>query len=202
MKLRTTFFVILVFLASVQSTRANTISHFSQEETDAFLWLEKVKISSKFRCSSLSENDQEILLNGLKSDENTVKQTYLNLCTAICATLPTSDVKYQPAFVATIMNKLGDLPIDTNFQPTDVLSARWHVFKTLLTPEEKQSVWEKNYRNNPEKAYSALKKAGSLFAIELAKLGIIEDNIEAKTAAAQEYTQQRIDLLKIEYGEE
>jgi hypothetical protein len=198
MKLKIIACFLSAFLYTAQSESATTFAkpYFSDEEVNAFRWFERIKIESKFRCSSLSLQDQAVLLNNVGLEESKIRQAYLNLTNAILERAP--EKKYDSTFIVAIMDKLSNLPTH-NFKPTDILSARWYVFKVLLSPEERTSILKDNYLNNPGAAYTMLAKAGRLFAQELAHLKLIEDTAEEKEKVAHEYTQERISILKHEF---
>ena len=85
-------------------------------------------------------------------------------------------------------------------KPTDELSARMHVFSSLLSKEEQATYTEDNYRKNPKAAEEVAHKWSSLVVNELVKLHKLEDAQGAKEQKAHQLYQDQLEKFKKHYS--
>lgn len=205
--LKTLLFIIVPFSFAYNlycAEQDSLLSPLTEIEQSCFNWFEENKNSLKSVYLGLSQEDQKIMQNKIlyKDNPQAVKRVVFNYAKNFCLQALEANIKLEfdeETIGKTLLKMKIALQNKTISKPTNLITARMYVFSQLLTPEEKSTVLRDNYLTNPDATKAAMKKCATLLAIEVAKLGLIEDTDEAKKEFANQFLYKKMIELEHTY---
>jgi hypothetical protein len=199
---------IMSFLMfSAENSNSNNVL-LSKQDSACFSWIEEKKKLINFKWSSLPQDAQDTFSERIlhRDDPERVKKACESYATAFYEQLllyrtPAHEmlsIPYSRDSIALLITKMTIIRQNNLAEPTDQLSARLFAFNQL-SEDEQRTFHKSSYLQNPQATKEAVQKLGNIFAEQLAKIGLIENNPAAKAKAALEHFSKKMEDLKREY---
>jgi hypothetical protein len=183
----------------------------TETEDACFNWFEANKQILRSIYQTLSQEDKNIMTNKVLYKDNPVAVTkclsnyvknFFELYTQkLQKDMELEEIAIPYDFQTTIRTVLKIkilLQSPDKIEPRNITEARILIFKSL-SPEEKETVYEKNYLANPQATYAAMTKSGHQLANYAVQFKLIKDTPDAKEKFANEWRDKKMAALERAY---
>ncbi len=196
----------LLFLCAVSGSTVvgmEEVAEFSlsSEEDKYYEWYDTQK---EKHAPTLWQNISPQMKNALhgQSTENELKEAIGVLVGGFYEKLKESSVETpysQDSIVDTLLKMRIAMREKKVIKATGLATARMYAFTHLLTSEQKATVSEESYLNNPAATDEAMKCYAGLLTNELVKLELVEDSLEARAESIQFWHTKKMTELRLAY---
>lgn len=202
------YFCLLSAASSINASQAPTPNPLTltDEENKCFEWFNATTKQMPSTIQQLCQEDKEVYEKRLKyaDDPDAVTRSRNNYADKFLEQVKDNNLPlpYTPRIVKRTILKVVQGLHRGSIKPTDVLTARQHVYADLLTEQDKNTWTPTNYQKNPDQAHAVAQKFADLLAEQLISLKLVADTDEARKAKTEEIYQEKLARFKITYAEQ
>ena len=200
------FLILAVLLCNIVHTSAmEQTEELTPHEKSCYDWFVEQQKQLPGFYDKLCPEDRDIINKQVKYSDNPegVTRCRYNYVDAFYCVAQTAEVEFKhdkETLKSALLKITKSMHSNAIKKPTDELSARMHVFSSMLTKEEQATYTEDNYRKNPKAAEEVAHKWSSLVVDELVKLNRLENTQKAKEQKAKLLYEDQIERFKKHYS--